>query len=91
MNTWIVAISPGAPPAPVSPGAPPAQVRFPGQNFLASVQPYSVRTLIDIARTMERIPGSHTRARPLCMVCDPSDVILWINTPLDTKNFKRQR
>jgi len=40
--------------------------------------------------TMERLYGSHNRARPSRIVCQPSDVILWINTPFDTKNFKRK-
>ena len=39
---------------------------------------------------MERLYGSHNRARPSRIVCQPSDVILWINTPFDTKNFKRK-
>ena len=39
---------------------------------------------------MARFSGSHTRARPSRRVWQPSDVILWINTPFDTKNFKRK-
>ena len=39
---------------------------------------------------MERLYGSHNQARSSRIVCQPSDVILWINTPFDTKNFKRK-